>query len=346
MCLEMRRSELWRAQSADAASAAKMRAVEEVMDRSISRYLSDAMNGQRTLPVLEEYSWLHDIAIGRLRDTADRLIRVANGSAKGRGQRGRTVPDLEEQKVSLSLAKLAVFADGDDDDDDQKVQRESDIASVQAQLLWINGRTLLRNVAPNTFDHRKLAAMSKRQVIDQLIRYSLTTAKALDYGKVEQLLTLIQNVEPLEEQQSLSGKSLIILLVENVIGCNERDWKALDETVPEKSRTMSPFVTQVLPRTVLHDITKYLYHRKRQSRFWEKNERRKRQQQQDGKLDFSTLFEEMEDDDDDDAEDASAADQDGGLWELWKSGLDYCIANQQTKSRYYYAARAFLHAQK
>jgi len=338
LCLEVRQSAVWKALPSERAQS-----VEMVVDRSISAYLRDAVRHQRSLPVLEEYSWLHDIAVDRLGHTARRLMRINNGSGGGSGgRRQRAVTDLNAQKINLSLAKLAVFADDDGNDDradDRKIADGVDIDEVQDQLLWVCGRTLLRNVAPNTFDERKLAKMTRREVVEKLIRYCLTPGQALEFGKMEQILMLIANVEPFEEDQQLHRQSLIILLVEMVIALDERDWIGLDQAVSKLSRPTDPMVPQVVSRTAVFNVTKYLFDRKRQSRFLVKNERRNRMQDEVGQLDFSGL---LEDNEDEKGDDDIADDGDGGLWRLWKSGLGFCIQHQQKESRFYYATRALL----
>merc|ERR1719474_1794855 len=96
LCLEVRQSAAWKAMPSDRAQN-----VEMVVDRSISAFLREAVRHQRSLPVLEEYSWLHHIAVDRLDLTARRLMRIHSGGGGGGGRRQRTVADLDEQKVNL-----------------------------------------------------------------------------------------------------------------------------------------------------------------------------------------------------------------------------------------------------
>merc|ERR1719474_1695710 len=96
LCLEVRQSAVWKAMPSERAQN-----VEMVVDRSISAFLREAVRHQRSLPVLEEYSWLHHIAVDRLDLTARRLMRIHSGGGGGGGRRQRTVADLDEQKVNL-----------------------------------------------------------------------------------------------------------------------------------------------------------------------------------------------------------------------------------------------------
>merc|ERR1719203_194058 len=148
--------------------------------------------------------------------------------------------------------------------------------------------------------------MSEREVIDNLIKVCLHSPRRLNLQNIEEIVSLIHCME--------DCAALIVAFISNVIDCNTSEWQTIDAMLDPDERAMDNSMNQILKKTAIYDVSKYLYNRKNQAKFLEKSIHRNHSNRS-----FLQMHaDEEEDDDDDDEENRSQSIHEDELWELWK----------------------------
>ena len=145
----------------------------------------------------------------------------------------------------------------------------------------------------------------------------------------------MQNIEEIVSLIALADSSLIVAFIQNVIDCNKSEWQTIDAMLDPNERAVDNSMNQILKKTAIYDVTKYLYNRKNQATFLENSNHR-------NKSNRSLL--QMHDEDEENEDSSSHNLHEDEVWELWKNGMDH-FNKKKKVSKYYYALRAFGYAQ-
>jgi len=349
LCINLRKSNVWNTYKRD-----RDEQIEVLLNQCISNYVSThspCMNQKASM--IDEYALLHNICIDRYRDTAQQLLHITV-------KKDNNHQNLDDQNINLSMAKLCVFAGDDaanispiDDDDDNKEQMLL-MGHIEEELLWVNAKRLLQRYAElaenidgeneQFLDNRYLNRLSKQQIIRGLISFVVKDKRKLpNVVDIEQILLLIYNVDGILTENELSTESLLIVLIEHIFDFNKQDWNNLHLITINPKEIIFDDVTsmQIINRSAIFAVSQYLYNRKSKAVFVASQ---KQHVEHDRDMDAKNEGGDMDPDDEQNGNGKGNGDTEAEkLWDLWKYGMSYC--SQTDKNKYYYAIRAFAHAQ-
>lgn len=322
LCRNIRNSDIWKSYKTENDQNVD---IDVLLNQCISYHLAHSAQNETELSMIDEYASLHNIAINNFTNTAKQLFDTTITFSNNY--------DLNEQNINLSMAKLSVFVD----DEDEKGSDDTNIDDIEQELIWVNAKRLLQKYAIQYDDQyneykkdKLLNKTSKRDIVKLLISFCLKAQK-LNLQDIEEILVLIDNLNEID----LSKESLIIIFIEAIINYNKSEWDNLETIGMYDSIKLNqddPTMMQILNRSAIYVISKYLYDMKNQARFLQLNNEENyefgddEQEQENQDEDNNNLYEYK-------------------LWKLWNSGMSFCAGNKDDFQFCYFAVRAFSNAQ-